>query len=287
MAKKLVKKTPAGKSASKSPAPKVASLKTAPAAKRPALAAKAVVSKVPTKTLTKVLTATKSPVAKPVIAKPTVVAKALSAKAAKAVVVRAPVSAKIILTKAEPTKMLGKTQVGTATGLGTSAVKLAASKPVLKLAKSKPEPIPVRLPPAPVRSDSKMARNKAGISPKELEYFRGLLLEKRREITGDVSSMETTALRSGNGNLSSLPMHMADNGTDNYEQEFTLGLVQKDRELLRDINVALAKIQDGSYGICEGTGKPISKPRLEAQPWAKYSIEHARALERPQFRRAF
>ena len=162
----------------------------------------------------------------------------------------------------------------------------AAVKPT-KVARPRPEPIPVRLPPAPVRSDSKMARNKAGITTRELERFRDLLYEKRREITGDVSSMETSALRSSNGNLSTLPMHMADTGTDNYEQEFTLGLVEKDRKLLHEINVALAKIQDGSYGICEGTGKPIAKPRLEAQPWAKYSIEHARQLERPQFRRAF
>lgn len=163
-------------------------------------------------------------------------------------------------------------------------------KPVLKLNKPvriRPEPIPVRLPPAPVRSDAKMARNRAGISSRELEHFRDLLFEKRRELTGDVSSMETSALRVGSGSLSSLPMHMADAGTDNYEQEFTLGLVEKDRKLLRDINVALAKIQDGSYGICEGTGKAISKPRLEAQPWAKYSIEHARQLERVQYRRAF
>lgn len=165
-----------------------------------------------------------------------------------------------------------------------------AAKPALKLAKSlrpRPEPIPVRLPPVPVRSDSKMARNQAGITTRELEHFRDLLFQKRRELTGDVSSMENTALSTGSGSLSTLPMHMADAGTDNYEQEFTLGLVEKDRKLLRDINVALAKIQDGSYGICEGTGKPIAKPRLEAQPWAKYSIEHARALERPQFRRAF
>ena len=72
---------------------------------------------------------------------------------------------------------------------------------------------------------------------------------------------------------------MADMGTDNYEQEFTLGLMEKDRNLLREINTALAKIQDGSYGLCEGTGKPISKPRLEAQPWARYSIEYARKVE--------
>jgi len=73
---------------------------------------------------------------------------------------------------------------------------------------------------------------------------------------------------------------MADMGTDNYEQEFTLGLVEKDRNLLREINTALAKIQDGSYGICEGTQKPISKVRLEAQPWARFSIEYARQMEK-------
>jgi RNA polymerase-binding protein DksA len=73
---------------------------------------------------------------------------------------------------------------------------------------------------------------------------------------------------------------MADMGTDNYEQEFTLGLVEKDRNLLREINVALAKIENGQYGICEGTGKPIGRPRLEAQPWARFSIEFAREQER-------
>lgn len=97
--------------------------------------------------------------------------------------------------------------------------------------------------------------------------------------------MEREALNPGGGtNLSNLPVHMADVGTDNYEQEFTLGLVEKDRNLLREINHALAKIQDGTYGICEATGKPIGKPRLEAQPWARYSIEHARELEKQKGR---
>ncbi len=96
-----------------------------------------------------------------------------------------------------------------------------------------------------------------------------------------MSSMEREALRSSGGsNLSTLPIHMADMGTDNYEQEFTLGLVEKDRNLLREINAALGKIQNGTFGICEGTGKPIGRPRLEAQPWARFSIEHARSLER-------
>ena len=103
---------------------------------------------------------------------------------------------------------------------------------------------------------------------------------ERRELVGDMSSMEREALRSGGtSNLSTLPIHMADMGTDNYEQEFTLGLVEKDRVLLREINQALAKIQDGSYGICEGTGKPIGKARLEAKPWARFSIEYTRKME--------
>jgi len=139
-----------------------------------------------------------------------------------------------------------------------------------------PAPMVVAQPPVP----GKPVKNQAGLKAKELEFFRDLLVAKRRELLGDVHSMEEEALRSATGsNLSNLPIHMADMGTDNYEQEFTLGLVEKDRQLLREINVALGKIRDGTYGICEGTGKPITKARLEAKPWAKYSIEYARKLE--------
>jgi RNA polymerase-binding protein DksA len=160
------------------------------------------------------------------------------------------------------------------------------SKPLLAKFARRPKPRadeidPRPSPVSPVPTDGKPRRNQAGLTPKELEHYRDLLLAKRRELVGDMSSMEREALRTGGGsNLSNLPIHMADMGTDNYEQEFTLGLMEKDRDLLREINQALAKIQDGTYGICEGTGKPIGKPRLEAQPWARYSIEHARQMER-------
>jgi DnaK suppressor protein len=132
---------------------------------------------------------------------------------------------------------------------------------------------------AAVPTNGRPRKNLAGITPRELELFRDTLLAKRREIVGDMSSMEREALRNTGSNLSNLPLHMADMGTDNYEQEFTLGLMEKDRKLLRDLNDGLAKIQNGTFGICEGTGKPISKARLEAQPWARYSIEYARKLE--------
>jgi RNA polymerase-binding protein DksA len=133
--------------------------------------------------------------------------------------------------------------------------------------------------PAPLPIRGKPGKNQAGLSVKELEVFREALLAKRRELVGDMRSMESEALQRSGENLSNLPLHMADMGTDNYEQEFTLGLMEKDRQLLREINQALTKIMDGRYGICEGTGKVISKARLEVQPWAKYSIEHARKLE--------
>ena len=152
-------------------------------------------------------------------------------------------------------------------------------------ASSRPEIVARPIPEA-VPTDGKPRKNEAGLNARDLEHFRDLLLAKRRELVGDMSQMEREALRSsGNSNLSTLPIHMADMGTDNYEQEFTLGLVEKDRNLLREINSALAKIQNGKFGICEGTGKPISRPRLEAQPWARYSIEYARQMERGGFRR--
>ena len=126
---------------------------------------------------------------------------------------------------------------------------LAPTRPVPRptSALEAPQNEPVRLPPAPVTTDAKPKRNRAGLSQRELAQYRDLLLAKRRELLGDMSSMEREALRSQGSNLSNLPVHMADMGTDNYEQEFTLGLVEKDRVLLREIHVALGKIQDGTY----------------------------------------
>jgi DnaK suppressor protein len=162
-------------------------------------------------------------------------------------------------------------------------VKIASTKrpahPAPEPAAHNSAPIPASMLPMP--TDGKPRKNQAGLNARELLHFRELLIAKRRELVGDVSSMEREALRTSSGtNLSTLPMHMADMGTDNYEQEFTLGLVEKDRGLLREINSALQKMLTGVYGLCEGTGKPITKARLEAQPWARFSIEYARQMER-------
>ena len=120
---------------------------------------------------------------------------------------------------------------------------------------------------------------KTKLSRKELNYYRDLLVLKRRELVGDLHAMENEALRSGGGNLSHMPIHMADIGTDTYDQDFMLGLAAAERDQLREIDSAIQRIEDRTYGVCQMTGKPIPKARLDAKPWAKYTIEAARKLE--------
>ncbi|MHC4556912.1 MAG: TraR/DksA family transcriptional regulator [Planctomycetota bacterium] len=124
---------------------------------------------------------------------------------------------------------------------------------------------------------------KRSLTAADKEHYKQMLLEKRREILINVNEFEDEALKKSrldaSGDLSSMPIHMADIGTDNYEQEFALGLLDSERKLLREIDNALGRIEKGTYGVCEGTGKPIRKARLEAQPWARYCVDYARKLE--------
>ncbi len=125
---------------------------------------------------------------------------------------------------------------------------------------------------------------KTKLSKKELNDYRDLLLEKRRELVGDLSAMENEALRSGGGNLSHMPIHMADMGTDTFDQDFMLGLAANERDQLREIDSALQRIEERTYGVCQMTGEPIPKARLDAKPWAKHTIEAARQFERQSAR---
>ncbi|HPS54751.1 MAG TPA: TraR/DksA C4-type zinc finger protein [Sedimentisphaerales bacterium] len=133
------------------------------------------------------------------------------------------------------------------------------------------------------KKNVKQASKKSVLTTAELAHFQKLLLKKRMEIIGSVNEMQDEALSKSRtdacGDLSSVPIHMADLGTDNYQQEFSLGLVDSERKLLVEIYDALERIENGSYGICQKTGEPITKARLEAKPWAKYCIEYVRKLE--------
>jgi RNA polymerase-binding protein DksA len=131
---------------------------------------------------------------------------------------------------------------------------------------------------------SSTRKRKRSLSATDIKHFQQILLEKRMEILRNVMEIEGEALKKSRldatGDLSSMPIHMADIGTDNYEQEFALDLMDGERKLIREIDQALERINNGTYGICTETGQPIAKARLEAQPWAKYCIDYARKLEK-------
>ena len=117
----------------------------------------------------------------------------------------------------------------------------------------------------------------------ELNRFRKLLETKRQVLLGDVDNLSKEALHrnrlEASGDVSSMPTHMADLGTDNYEQEFTLNLIQTEQETLRDIQDALEKIEAGTYGLCESCEAPISKTRLKALPQARLCLDCKRKEE--------
>ena len=118
--------------------------------------------------------------------------------------------------------------------------------------------------------------------PEELAEFKQRLLAKRKELAGDVEHLanDSMARNSESGaDHSSMPIHMADLGSDNWEHEFTLGLIANEKDRIRKIDEALARIEDQTYGICLATHKRIRRARLRAKPWAKYCIEQAKARE--------
>jgi len=73
---------------------------------------------------------------------------------------------------------------------------------------------------------------------------------------------------------------MADAGTDTFDRDFALGMLSSEQDALYEIDEALNRIRDGTYGKCEVTGKPIEATRLEAIPWARFSAAAEKQLER-------
>ncbi len=119
---------------------------------------------------------------------------------------------------------------------------------------------------------------------KELEQFRKLLLQKRRLLMGDMTALERAALeknrQDASGDLSKMPLDMADVGSDNYEQEFTLGLIETEQATLQEIDEALDRIETKEYGKCVSCEDAIPKARLKAKPHAKFCIECKRRQEK-------
>lgn len=117
----------------------------------------------------------------------------------------------------------------------------------------------------------------------ELAQFKKLLLSLRERLVGKVDFMQGEALKQSrqdaSGDLSNVPIHMADVGTDNYERDIMIELIQNGEESVRNIDTALEKIEEGAYGVCEQCSKRINKERLKAVPYAKLCIDCQREEE--------
>jgi RNA polymerase-binding transcription factor DksA len=120
--------------------------------------------------------------------------------------------------------------------------------------------------------------------PEKFKRFHKLLMDMRKHLTEGIErhSEETLkrSVKEDAGDLSAYGQHMADAGTDTFDRDFALSLVSSEQEALSEIDAAIKRIRDGTYGICEITAKPISKERLLAVPFTRYSAEAQKQIER-------
>lgn len=124
--------------------------------------------------------------------------------------------------------------------------------------------------------------------PEKFRRYYKLLVELRNHLTGQIDThSEETLKRSSKddaGDLSSYGQHMADAGTDTFDRDFALSLVSSEQEALSEVEAAIKRIKDGSYGICEINQKPIAKERLLAVPFTRYSAEAQKEIEKNRMR---
>jgi RNA polymerase-binding transcription factor DksA len=139
----------------------------------------------------------------------------------------------------------------------------------------------------PKKKSNPTIENDEDIPEKYRRYYR-LLIDLRNHVTGQLDQhTEETLKRSAKddaGDLSSYGQHMADAGTDTFDRDFALSLVSNEQEALSEVEAAIQRIKAGTYGICEGTGKPIAKERLLAVPFARFSAEAQKEIERNSYR---
>jgi len=120
---------------------------------------------------------------------------------------------------------------------------------------------------------------KTTLTAKQLREFRDKLMKYRMQLLSDLGSIEKEALIV-HSDTSHMPIHMADAGSDAYDQDLKLGMAASERRRIRDIEAALVRIKKKTYGVCHLTGEKIPDARLKAKPWAMYTKESAEKFER-------
>lgn len=125
---------------------------------------------------------------------------------------------------------------------------------------------------------------KKKISKKDLLYFKKLILKRKEEVVDQIKHISDEVLKKSQkdaaGDISGYTYHMADIATDTYDREFSLSLASNERKLIYEIDDAIKKIEEGTYGVCEGCKNLITKTRLKALPYARLCLKCQENTER-------
>jgi DnaK suppressor protein len=111
---------------------------------------------------------------------------------------------------------------------------------------------------------------------REWAKFHERLMELRDQLVRQMSGLAKESAQE----MAGYSLHMADSGTDNFDRDFALSLLSSDQDAIYEIEEALKRIEKGTYGVCELTGKPIPQSRLEAIPWTRFTVQAQAQLER-------
>jgi DnaK suppressor protein len=106
--------------------------------------------------------------------------------------------------------------------------------------------------------------------------FYNRLIELRDQLMRQMNGLAKESAQE----MAGYSLHMADSGTDNFDRDFALSLLSSDQDAIYEIEEALKRIEKNTYGICELTGKPIPRSRLEAIPWTRFTVQAQAQLER-------
>ena len=110
----------------------------------------------------------------------------------------------------------------------------------------------------------------------ELRKHYDDLLHRHDQLRLQVNGLQ----KESQAEMESYSLHMGDSGTDNFDRDMALGMLSSDQEAMFEIEEALLRIEKGTYGICELTGKKIPKTRLDVNPWARFTVEAQGQLEK-------
>jgi len=114
------------------------------------------------------------------------------------------------------------------------------------------------------------------VDRREIEKLKRMLLEKREEIIGGVKQIRASSQEMGQDGI----QDMADEASNIYNQEVLMSLNENQRRLLRKVDEALDRIEEGTYGICDSCGKPIVLKRLRIQPFTNYCVQCQESIEK-------